>query len=473
MSNLKKTLSFSLGTFFSRITGLFRDMILAGTFGASSVLDAYYIAIIFPFFLRRTFAEGAMSSAFLPIYNQLKTREEKENFASAVLTSLGLFTVAIVAFSEVFPYLMVTLFATGAEENTKTLAASLLRITSPFITIVFVWAVFYSIHNSSHRYFLPALTPMFSNLGVILGGLTGSVKWAAAGFTLGGLTGLIVLLPWKEGFRYRPSFKGLSYFYKLFFATFLTMAVSQITTIVDVNVASFLDPGSLSLIQLSSRLYQLPLGIFGVAVSTVALSTLSQTEDYEKDLKDFVLKNLFLTLPSSIGLFVLSERLISLLFGYGAFTTEAAKRAAEILSMYAVGLCFVSMFQLLSRAHHAQKKVKLPFKATLLVSFMNIVLDIVLGFTMGAKGIALATSLSYMTGFFFLFFKTRLSFDVQILKIIAASTVMGTTLSFAKGFLPGRAGTIVLVLLGIAVYFAAGKILRIKEIKEIFTTGSH
>ena len=473
MSNIKRTLSFSLGTFLSRVTGLFRDMILAGTFGASSVLDAYYIAIIFPFFLRRTFAEGAMSSAFLPIYNQLKTKEEKESFASAVLTSLGLVTTAIVAFSEVFPHLIVALFATGAEENTKTLAANLLRITSPFITVVFVWAVFYSIHNSSHRYFLPALTPMFSNLGVILGSLTSSVKWAATGFTLGGLTGLIVLLPWREGFRYRPNFKGLSRFYKLFFATFLTMAVSQIATIVDVNVASFLDPGSLSLIQLSSRLYQLPLGIFGVAVSTVALSTLSQTEDYDKNLKDFVMKNLFLTLPSSVGLVVLSKRLISLLFGYGAFTMEATKKAAEILSMYAVGLCFVSMFQLLSRAYHARREARLPFIATLLVSFLNIVLDIALGFTMGAKGIALATSLSYMAGFFFLFFRMKPSLDVQILKIVAASIVMGTVVFFTKDFLPGKVGTIALVLLGMVVYFVAGKILRISEIKEIFKIESH
>lgn len=136
MSSIKKTLAFSLGTFFSRITGLVRDVILAKTFGASSTLDAYYVSIVFPFFLRRTFAEGAMSSAFMAIYKKLKNKEEKAQFTSAVLTSLGLVTLVIVFLSEVFPYFMASIFATGADEEVKSLAADLIRLTAPFITIV-------------------------------------------------------------------------------------------------------------------------------------------------------------------------------------------------------------------------------------------------------------------------------------------------------------------------------------------------
>ncbi|PLV58684.1 murein biosynthesis integral membrane protein MurJ [Thermotoga sp. KOL6] len=475
MSNTRKTLSFSAGTLISRITGLFRDITLASVFGASSVLDAYYIAIVFPFFLRRTFAEGAMSSAFLPIYNQLKTKEEKERFTSAVLTSLGLITLGVVIFSEIFPRFMVSIFATGAEESIRSLASSLLRITAPFISIVFVWAVFYSIHNSQHRYFLPALTPMFSNIGVIMGSLTGDIKWSAFGFTAGGLIALLVLLPYREGFKYRPTFRGLKKFYRMFFATFLTMAVSQIATLVDVNVSSFLDPGSLSLIQLSSRLYQLPLGIFGVAVSTVALSTLSQVkeEEFNSNLSDFIIKSLFLTIPSTVGLIVLSKRLLSLLFGYGAFTSKDVKTASEILSMYALGLCFVALFHLLSRAYHAKRKARIPFLAMLLVSVVNVCLDVVLGLTLRAKGIALATSVSYIVGFFFLFFKMKPSLDNRIFKILVSAIVMGVTLLLIKNLFTTRIGTVFLVFLGAGTYIGVGKILKLREVEEIFRTKLH
>lgn len=473
MSSIKKTLTFSLGTFFSRITGLVRDVILAKTFGASSTLDAYYVSIVFPFFLRRTFAEGAMSSAFLAIYKKLENEEEKEQFTSAVLTSLGLVTLVIVFLSEVFPYFMASIFATGADEEVKSLAADLIRLTAPFITIVFVWAVFYSVHNASHRYFLPALTPMFSNVGVMVGCLFGDIRWAAAGFTIGGLAALLVLLPFGK-FQYRPTFKGLGEFYRLFFGTFMTMAVSQITTLIDVNVASFLDPGSLSLIQLSSRLYQLPLGIFGVAVSTVALSTLSESEgNFHENLKDFIDKSLFLTLPSSIGLMVLSERIISLLFGYGAFTHEDVKKSAQILFMYTIGLCFVSLFNLLSRAYHASKEVRTPFFATLLVSAVNISLDVILGFTMGASGIALATSVSYIAGFVFLALRMKPSFDKKIFKISLASTVMGTVILLLRGSFKGNLGTVFLILIGVFVYVLLSKLLKIEELEEILKRGSH
>lgn len=228
------------------------------------------------------------------------------------------------------------------------------------------------------------------------------------------------------------------------------------------------------MIQLSSRLYQLPLGIFGVAVSTVALSTLSESEgDFHENLKDFISKSLFLTLPSSIGLMVLSERIISLLFGYGAFTYEDVKKSAQILFMYAIGLCFVSLFNLLSRAYHASKEVKTPFFATLLVSAVNIALDMILGFTMGASGIALATSVSYITGFAFLVLRMKPSFDKKIFKIGLSSAVMGTMIFLLNDSFKGNLGTIFLILIGVFVYVLLSKLLKIEELEEILRRGSH
>lgn len=469
MSVVQRTLAFSFGTLLSRLTGLVRDTILASVFGASTLLDAYYVAIIFPFFLRRTFAEGAMTSAFLPLYNNLETEEEKQAFVSAVLTSLGLVTLSITVFVEIFPSVIPAIFSTGASGETKLLATRLIRITAPFVVLEFVWALFYALHNSQHRYFLPAMTPLFSNVGVMVGALTGSVVLATWGFTLGNLVAVLVLLP--RNFRYRPTLKGLGNFYKMFLVTSLTMATSQVTTLVDTNVASFLGEGSLSLVQLAGRIYQLPLGIFGVAVSTVALSTLSQTDDYEKDLRDLFTKNFFFTLPASLGLFLLSRELITLFFGYGAFGTRAVEEASKVLAMYAPGLLFVSVFNLLSRARHAALDTKTPFVAMLIVSVSNAILDVVLGFTLGASGIALATTLSSILGTTYLILRHGFKPDWRaIIKIAIASGVMGVFTYSFKLLFRGRIWTVTNVALSVVLFLIVGKILKIEEVRELKST---
>jgi putative peptidoglycan lipid II flippase len=170
---------------------------------------------------------------------------------------------------------------------------------------------------------------------------------------------------------------------------------------------------------------------------------------------------------------ILSERIISLLFGYGAFTHEDVKKSAQILLMYAIGLCFVSLFNLLSRAYHASKEVKTPFFATLLVSAVNISLDVILGFTMGASGIALATSVSYIAGFVFLALRMKPSFDKKIFKISLASAVMGIVILLLKDSFKGNLGTIFLVLIGVFVYVLLSKLLKIEELEEILRRGSH
>jgi putative peptidoglycan lipid II flippase len=464
---------FAIATLVSRLTGLVRDVFLANRFGVGIEFDAYSIAIAFPFLLRRAFAEGAMTSAFIPLY---KEKSDKNEFASAVITSLGIVTIGLTLFVEIFPNVVPFFLASGANTETKLLAAKLARISTPFIVFIFLWAVLYAIQNSSERFFFPALSPMFMNLGIVVGVVLCElfdprIVGPTIGFTLGGAAMFFSLIPGakKVGFSYRPTFVGVGDFFKLFFPALLAMTVSEFNVLIDVNVAALIGPGSVSVLQYANRFYQLPFGVFGVAVSTVALPLMSnEDEESSKHLKDAMRTTFFLSIPSTVGLIVLSERLIVLVYQHGAFTHSDAIKTATALLFYSMGLPFYSMMALLSRACHAKKDMKLPFKATVVSFVSNAVLDFVLGLTMKTAGIAFATALSGAVGAAYLLFKLRPEIDMKhFQKVLLCSALMGLVLMMTEHFSPSRFFTIVLVLLGVAVYLVLCLILKVEEAYQL------
>ena len=191
MSLLAGSLAFTAATLLSRIFGLARDVTLAAVYGASVALDAYMISIIFPFFLRKIFGEGAMGSSFIPYYKTSKNRNE---FTSSVINTFLLITFIIVLLVEIFPSFVPYIFSMGYETSGKETIERLVRITAFFIPEVFLWAIFYSILNSHGKYFLPALTPLFMNLGVIIGTWIGKdPTWSAMGFVIGGGSATLIL----------------------------------------------------------------------------------------------------------------------------------------------------------------------------------------------------------------------------------------------------------------------------------------
>ena len=469
---VKKTFSFSLATFLSRITGLLRDIMLAHIFGTSPFLDSYFVSISFPFFLRRIFAEGAMTSAFIPLYHEnMKDIEKRNMFVSSILTSLGSVALSLVILTEIFPKIVPLLFASKASERIVEYSITLVRITSPFLLIVFVWSVLYGIHNIHGSYFLPAITPMFSNIGVLLGAILGKdIKYVAIGFLIGGIMTIIPLIPLikKLGIVYRPTFKYSKEFFKLFFPTAFAMSVSQVTTIVDINVASFLGEGNVSSLQFASRLYQFPYGVLTVALSTVTLPVLTMLKNKKNELTKILNRTLFLTLPSAFGLLILSKEIVSLFYEHGAFSFNDTLRTSLILSFYSLGLPFYSMVAVLTRSRHAEKEVLLPLKSTMLISLTNAFLDIILGLKIGVAGIALATSISGIIGCFFMVKKMNVKIDKKnLLKYILSGIMMALFLSLIKSFHEGHFWTIFMVILGIVLYTLFSKILRIKELEEI------
>ena len=468
MSVLAGSIAFSIATFISRIFGFVRDVTLAAVYGASGALDAYLVSIIFPFFLRKIFGEGALGSSFVPFY---KSAKEKDEFVSSVINTFLIITIIIVVIVEIFPSIVPNVFAIGYNVEGKYQIEKLVRVTVFFVPEVLLWAVFYSILNSHDRFFLPAMSPLLMNVGVILGTLIGKdVFWSAVGFVFGGLLATITLgIEATKYFKYKLVFNKMEGFWKAFSQAALAMMANQLNLLVDVNVASFLGCGSISFLQLASRLYQLPLGLFSVAVSTVALSKMSGKEEKSEEMKDAVETVLLFTLPSFVGLLILSKELIYLIYGYGKFDEIAVLNTAKVLSKYSIGVVPYSLYYIALRYHHSSKRMSIPLYASIIVTSVNAVLDVVLGMSMGPSGIALATSIAGIVGMLFFMVRKELSVIYEEnLKITIATFVMAFVIYIARPLASGRVYTLALIALAILVYFLTLIALDSEKVKEVY-----
>ncbi|MDK2886490.1 MAG: putative peptidoglycan lipid flippase [Thermosipho sp. (in: thermotogales)] len=457
MNILFHSIFFSAATFISRILGLVRDVLFAKYFGASSILDAYFIAIMFPFFLRKVFGEGAMSSAFVPLYSEITEKEERDKFLSSVINGFSLIILLILLIVFIYPNSVVILFGSGAPIETKTLAKKLAKITAPSIYFIFLWAISYSIYNTKQKFFLPALTPAIANISIIFGILLSNkfgIYGPSFGFLLGNILMFISLS--KKIFQHKYYFT-LSYFpsfLKLFTPAFAAMTVSQFNTIVDMNVVSYFGKGGISYLQYASRFYLLPYGLFAVSVSTVILSKISNNrEKYLEHLKEALISTMLLTIPSSLGLIFLSKPVIKFFYEHGEFSSNDTRITAIVLIGYVIGLPFYALYSTISRSFHAMKNMKTPFYATLIVSISNIVLDILLGLKYGPLGVALATSISGIIAFGYLLTKIKTFPIIDTLKIIFASFVMVLSIKYTN-FSESEFWFFFQILIAIVVYFA-------------------
>lgn len=457
MSVLTSSLAFAIATFLSRILGLVRDMLMASKFGTSWQADAYFVAILFPFFLRRVFGEGAMTSAFVPLYSE---SEDKDEFLSSVLTGFTLILLIIVTAVMIYPDIVIYLFSSGASDQEKALIRELARITAPSILFIFWWAITYSIENTRGKFFYPALTPIIPNIVLIIAmSLPGVGIYAPTwGFLIGEAIAFLALAYPLRRHKLKISFKYLGEFLKYFWPSFLAMSISQINSIVDTNVVSYYSGGQgggVSYLQYASRFYMLPYGLFGVAVATVILSTISNDrENYQSHLRNGITSTLFFTLPAAVGLVVLSVPIIRLFYQYGQFTAKDTEMTAKVLSAYVVGLPFYGVYSTMTRARHAVKDMKNPLKATTIVAIVNVILDLLVGLKYGPVGVALATSVAGIIGFLYLLFreKKRNLFEKDIIYIFISSVIMGISTYFFSQISARRIWAIVSTCFGAVVY---------------------
>lgn len=441
------------GTFLSRVSGLVRDVLIAYSFGATYQYDAYVVAISIPFILRAIFAEGALSSAFIPVYARV---ENKNAFATKVMSFLILTATSTSILLIIFAPQVVYIFATGLARNSVTFhdAVLLERTVAFFVLFISLWSWGAGILNSHGSFFVPSLSPMFNNIGIIVGILFSPIFHppilsVAIGFAAGGAMQFIFEIPYlkKLGFRITPSteWKPRNEFLRSFFFTTLSVALGNINFFVDINVASRLASGTISVLQYANRIYQLPMGILVISLATVYLPKMARRKDLtslRESIHDSFSRVSFVAIPSMAFVVLFSRPIIATLFAHGAFGTHALNLTSSVLIFYVLGFPFQSAVIVMSRALYAFKEAKKATFVTMIGVVVNVMGDILLGFRFGAIGLAAATTLASTASFFFLYALERhlygIKFSIiwiEVSKILIATifaSVISLTALFVK-----------------------------------------
>jgi putative peptidoglycan lipid II flippase len=412
----------SAWTAFSRVLGLIREQVMAYYFGASAVTDVFVAAFRIPNLLRDLFAEGALSSAFVPVFKEkLVTESEAAAFGLARIVTTAMLIVigAVVLLGIVATPFIVYISAYGftADPEKYDLTVSLTQIMWVYLLLVSLSALVMGILNSFGRFGIPALSPAIFNIGSILcvvllyHWFDVPIYTMAIGVLVGGLGQLAIQLPslWRIGFRYRWTFSFLDESFKkvlkLFFPMIAGLSASRVNILVSTLIASFLMEGSLSFLNYSYRLMHFPLGVFAVALGTVALpnaSELAARRDMVRlstAFSDAISLNMFLVVPSAAFLALMGRDLVDVIYRWGAFSEANSAGTTLALLHYSYGLVGFAAVRVTVPIYYALKDAALPMKISVLSVVVNIALYYPLVKILDFAGLAAATSLAGLMNF--------------------------------------------------------------------------
>ncbi len=410
-------------TMLSRLLGLLRDVVIAVFIGATANADAFFVAFKVPNFLRRLFAEGAFSQAFVPVlaeYREGGSREAVQALIDRVAGVLGGSLVLLTLLMVAGAPLVTAVFAPGFVRDPAKYAITveMIRVTFPYLFLISMTGFCGAILNSYGRFAVPAFTPVWLNLSLIGSALFASPWFAdpvyalAWGVMMAGIVQLLFQLPflYKLELVPRPRWDtrhpGVRQIGKLMLPALFGVSVSQINLLLDTVLASFLPTGSVSWLYYSDRLTELPLGVFGIAIATVILPRLSQlkAEDDSRryaETLDWAMRGVLLIgLPASIALLVLAEPILTSLFQYGALEASDVTMASLSLRAYCLGLVAFMLVKVLAPGFYARQDMVTPVRIGIIAMVANMVMNLAfvvplyLFFNIGHVGLALATSLS-------------------------------------------------------------------------------
>ncbi len=423
---LKSAGTVSSMTMLSRIMGFVRDVVIAQLFGASAAIDAFFVAFKIPNFMRRLFAEGAFSQAFVPIlseYSKQRSKEEVRVFISHMTGVLATVLLLLTLLAEVSTPVLISVFAPGFLRDPErfALATEMLRITFPYLMYISLTALAGAILNTYGRFTIPAFTPVLLNVSLIGAALwlapqlDMSVMALAWGVFIAGIVQLVFQMPflWRLGLlpwpRCRWRDAGVLRVLKLIIPALFGVSVAQLGILLDTWFASFLPPGSVSWLYYSDRITSLPLGVFGVAIATVILPHLSkchavQSEKNYSIALDWGIRSvLLLGVPAAIALLVLGGPILVSLFHYGAFSENDVNMARQSLMAFALGVPSFMLVKVLASAFYAKQDIKTPVKIAVIALCANMALNVALIIPLRHAGLALATSIAAMLNAILLF----------------------------------------------------------------------
>jgi putative peptidoglycan lipid II flippase len=422
---LRSTVVFSAMTFLSRIAGYARDAIQASLFGAGPAVSAFVVAYRIPNYLRRIFAEGSFSSAFVPVLSELKQKGDEQAMRDVLDHVAGALLAAVVVVTALgmllAPWIarLFLLFADDGETGVVSMAADMLLITFPYLVFISMTALAGGVLNTFRHFGVPALTPVLHNLAVIAAMLVlprflaVPEKALAWGVLAAGVLQMAVLWPAMAKLGIRPRFRfdfgheGVRRVRTLMLPTIFSSSVAQVNLLVGTMFASLLVVEAQSWLYYSDRLTELPLGLFGVAVGTVILPQLSRhfagkdDEGYSRSLDWGLRVVLLVGLPAALGLALLAVPLTAALFGRGAFTDEDARMVGYALVAMSLGIPTFMLSKVLLPAFYARQDTRKPMRAAIFTVGANVVLTVAIvtplyyaGYRAAHVGIAAATAIA-------------------------------------------------------------------------------
>jgi len=454
-------------TMCSRVAGLLRDVVIARFIGADAMADAFFVAFKIPNFFRRLFSEGAFSQAFVPVlaeYRETGSQAAVKALIDSVAGVLGSILIALTVLFVVAAPLITGIFAFGFWLNDPekfSAASSMLRITFPYLMLISLTGFAGAILNSFNRFAVPAITPIFLNITLIIAAIFISpwfdqpVYALAWGVLTAGIIQLLFQLPFLAKIRMipRPVVKlgdeGVVKILKLMAPAIFGVSVSQINLLLDTMIASLLPTGSISWLYYSDRLAELPLGVFGIAIATVILPNLSRQhiavklEKFSSILDWAIRLVLLVAIPAALALVILAEPILVSLFYYGeVMTPRDITMAVYSLRAYSVGVVAFMLIKVLAPGYFSRQDMRTPVRIGVIALTVNMVLNIILAtplhfyFGLGHVGLAAATSLAAILNCILLFrglrengaYKPEPGWRKFFLMLFNANIAMGATL---------------------------------------------
>lgn len=462
---LRSSAIVSAMTLISRILGLLRDVCLAVVLGAASNADAFFVAFKIPNFFRRLFAEGAFSQAFVPVLAEYQTRggiAGMRHLSDRVAAALGGSLLVFVALAMLGAPLVAMVFAPGFYSNPEKyqLTAELIRITFPYLFFISLTGFAGALLNSLGRFAIPAFTPVLLNLSLIAAALVFAPDMAEPAYALAwgvfvaGLAQLLFQIPslMRLGVMPRPHWdtgdKGVRKVLKLMVPALFGVSVSQINLLLDTVIASFLPTGSVSWLYFSDRLVEFPLGVFGIAIATVILPSLSRkhagadANAFASTLDWAVRCVMLIGIPAMVALAILAQPMLAAIFMYGKMTPHDVQMASYSLQAYSLGLLAFMLVKVLAPGYFSRQDTTTPVRIGIIAMVANMVMNIALVlplyfyFNLGHLGLALATSLAAYLNAGLLWrgllrdgaYRFMPGFAATLLRIIAAAMLMGLVL---------------------------------------------
>ena len=488
-------------TLCSRILGFIRDVVIARFFGTGMYSQAFVVAFRIPNLLRDMVAEGAVNAAFVPVFSEYAAKKSKEEFwhlANCVVNILLVILAALTILGVVFSPWIVRLIAPGFSADALKFQETvrLTRVIYPYLLLIALSAYCMGVLNSLKSFTISALAPCFLNISIIVFAVIykETTLGLALGVLAGGVLQLAIQIPmlYKKGFRYSTAIElhhpGIRQIRKLILPRIFSSCIYQLNLFVDTmlgSLAHIVGQGAISALYFANRIFQFPLGIFGIAIAQAALPSLSHQalednlDNFKKTLNFSLIAVFLIMLPVSALIAVLAKPIVAALFQGGRFDAYSIEITSGALLFYALSLSFYAANKVLVSGFFSLKDSKTPLKITAASLLVNIVFNLILMYPLKLKGLALATSLSGGINFFILFHSLRKKIgplngrylSQVFAKILFSSLIASGASFYAYGrcliSAPPLFRVSAAALSGLLIFILGALILDLAEIKKV------